>query len=302
MDDLLKDSSVILYEFKFDLARYLAGQPQAPVKSLQEIIARGLDIDEVDGRLRQRDGAAASDAHGYANALAKRQALHDMIVKVMAEQRLDALVYPTSLRRPPLIGGDDPGGGASCQLSATTGLPAIAIPAGFSPNELPVGLELLGRDFAEPTLLRLAYGWEQSTHPRRPPFSTPRLVGGRAPAPVAWRVTAAAPHGAGPAAQVAFTYDPTTATLGYEAAVRRLRDDEVIAVTLQRSVGDGPGPVIAQLAPTGRTAAAGRLVLRARDRADLLAGRLFVQLYTRAAPLGVGAASLSPPGYGAPSK
>jgi Asp-tRNA(Asn)/Glu-tRNA(Gln) amidotransferase A subunit family amidase len=298
MDDLLKDSSVILYEFKFDLARYLAGQPGAPVKSLHEIIAQGLDVDEVDGRLRQRDSVAASDAQGYARALAKRQALHDLIVKVMAEQHLDALVYPTSLRRPPLIGADDAGGGATCQLSATTGLPAIAIPAGFSPNELPVGLELLGRDFAEPTLLRLAYGWEQSAHPRRPPFSTPRLIDGRAPAAVAWRVTAAAPRGAGPAARVDFTYDPTTATLGYKATVRRLGNDEVIAVTLQRSIDAGPGPVIARLVPTGRTAAAASLKLRARDRADLQAGRLFVQLYTRTVPLGVGSASLPPPGSG----
>ncbi|RAK58408.1 amidase [Phenylobacterium hankyongense] len=302
MDDLLKDSSVINYEFKFELADYLARHPGTPVKSLAAIIAGGLDHDEVDGRLRQRDAVERKESDGYRAALAKRRALHDLMIKVMAEQRLDAVAYPTSLRKPPLIGGDDVGGGASCQLSATTGLPAIAIPAGFTASALPIGLELLGGDFAEPTLLRLAYGWEQTARPRRAPFSTPRLVEGHAPGPLGSTVVATAPDGRGPAAEVRFSYDQTTGVLGFDAKVVRLGADRVTAVTLQRREGEGSGPVIAQLVATGRTATASSLTLRARDRADFLAGRLFVQLYTRAAPLGVGRADLVPGAYRAPSK
>ena len=59
-----------------------------------------------------------------------------------------------------------------------TGLPALAIPAGFTPRGLPVGLELLGAAFAEPRLLALGHGWEQLAKPRQPPFSTPPLVAG----------------------------------------------------------------------------------------------------------------------------
>jgi hypothetical protein len=91
---------------------------------------------------------------------------------------------------------------------------------------------------------------------------------------------------------VKFRYDPTTGALAFDASVTGLPAAQVIAVTLQRSQDGAPGPVIGQLVATGRTAAASSLVLRPRDRDDLLAGRLFVQLYTRQAPLGVGRAAL----------
>ena len=164
MDEQLKDSSAIAYEFKFALADYLAHQPTAPVKSLGEIIAGGLDSEEVDPRLRLRDATEQQDTDAYRKVLAKQRALHDLVAGVMAEQHLDALAYPGPLRAPPLI-GDPAIDSGSCQLSATTGLPAMAVPVGFAANGLPVGIELLGADFAEPTLLNLAYGWEQSAMP-----------------------------------------------------------------------------------------------------------------------------------------
>jgi Asp-tRNA(Asn)/Glu-tRNA(Gln) amidotransferase A subunit family amidase len=49
------------------------------------------------------------------------------------------------------------------------------VPAGFADDGMPVGLELLGRRFAEPGLLKLAYAFEQATHHRRPPALTPKL-------------------------------------------------------------------------------------------------------------------------------
>jgi Asp-tRNA(Asn)/Glu-tRNA(Gln) amidotransferase A subunit family amidase len=85
----------------------------------------------------------------------------------MANQNLDALAYPTIRRKAaPLFAEQD---GSNCQLSAKSGLPAISIPAGFTDDGLPVGLELLGRAWSEADLLAMAYAFEQLTRHRRPP-------------------------------------------------------------------------------------------------------------------------------------
>ncbi len=66
-------------------------------------------------------------------------------------------------------------------LSNSTGFPALAFPGGFSeptanaPLGVPVGIELLGPEWSEPTLLKLAYAFEQGAHVRKPPRSTPPL-------------------------------------------------------------------------------------------------------------------------------
>ena len=73
LDDLLKDSSVILYEFKYDLADYLAHHPGAPVKSLGEMIDRGLVHDQLDARLRDRNPEKL-DEEAYRKAQVKRRA------------------------------------------------------------------------------------------------------------------------------------------------------------------------------------------------------------------------------------
>ena len=78
---------------------------------------------------------------------------------------LDALVYPTMRRKPAIIG--EPQSGTTCQLSAVTGLPALSMPAGFTADSLPLGVELLGRPLADARLVSFAYDYEQSTHPRR---------------------------------------------------------------------------------------------------------------------------------------
>jgi amidase len=89
----------------------------------------------------------------------------------MKAQRLDALAYPTLRRKPAKV--EAPQVGGNCQLSATTGLPAISMQAGFTPDGLPIGLELLGNEFTETELLNLAYSFEQATHNRRLPSTTP---------------------------------------------------------------------------------------------------------------------------------
>ena len=85
------------------------------------------------------------------------------IADLLAQRNITALAYPTIRRKPAPVG--EAQAGSNCQLSATTGLPAISIPAGFTPDGLPVGLELLGPAFSEPTLLRVAYAYERVAAP-----------------------------------------------------------------------------------------------------------------------------------------
>jgi amidase len=194
------------------------------------------------------------------------------------------LAYPTMRRKPTLIGEAQLG--SSCQLSAATGLPAISMPAGFSTDGVPIGVELLGPAFAEGPLLRLAYGWEQTTHPRVAPFSTPPLVNGAAPSPV--RIEAVI-KGALPAfARVMFNYDKTTGALRFDASTSGLTDDRVIALTLQRTDGEKPGPIVAHLLMPGQMSGHGTLTLRGRSREDFVAGKMYVHFYTQRAPLGIG--------------
>ncbi len=284
LDDMLRDSSVINDEFKFDLADYLSRAPNAPVKSLGEIIDRGLQHEALDQTFRLRNAPEKKETEHYRQAMVKRRVLREAVLATLEEQRIEVLAYPTMRRKPTLIGEAQLG--SSCQLSAATGLPAISMPAGFSTDGVPIGVELLGPAFAEGPLLRLAYGWEQTTHPRVAPFSTPPLVNGAAPSPV--RIEAVI-KGASPAfARVMFNYDKTTGALRFDASTSGLTDDRVIALTLQRTDGEKPGPIVAHLLMPGQMSGHGTLTLRGRSREDFVAGKMYVHFYTQRAPLGIG--------------
>ena len=104
------------------------------------------------------------------------QQMRDSVQKVMDDQRLDALIYPTWSFPPRMIGDlNTPHGNNSPRLSPPTGFPSVTVPMGFVRDTLPVGLQLLGRAWSEPTLIKIAYGYEQATRHRRPPAATPPL-------------------------------------------------------------------------------------------------------------------------------
>jgi amidase len=278
LEELLRESSVIGDEFKFDLAAYLARIPNAPVRSLGEILDRGLNHAELEATFRLRNQPEKRETEHYRQAMIKRRTLRAAVLATLEELRIDALAYPTLRRKPALIG--EAQGGTNCQLSATTGLPAIAMPAGFTADGLPIALELLGGAWEEAKLLKYAYAWEQATKPRRPPFSTPPLVKGLAPAPTVADVTIGS-------ATLKLNYDPTTGALRYEAATKLATSDRVLGLALHRSEGERLGPIVAQLLVPNQIAGSGTLTMRGRNREDLVDGRLFAQFYTRTAPLGV---------------
>jgi amidase len=120
---------------------------------------------------------------GYLELLLLKEQFRASVLAAMADQRLDALVYATFDHPPMRIPDealtrtaiDSTGLGNNRRLSPVLGFPAITVPAGFVAENLPVGLELMGRTYSEPTLLRLAYAYEQGTHHRRPPQTTPAV-------------------------------------------------------------------------------------------------------------------------------
>ena len=92
-------------------------------------------------------------------------------------QDLDAIVYPTSTTPPSLLSEEQFGGLSGTDIASLAGVPDLIVPAGFTPDGLPVGISFVGRAFSEATLFGLGYAFEQATRARRDPVHTPPLPG-----------------------------------------------------------------------------------------------------------------------------
>ncbi|MDA8021330.1 MAG: amidase family protein [Thermoanaerobaculia bacterium] len=165
--------------FRYDLENYLASLgPNAPVKTIDDILQSGQYHPSVESGLRYFHGieGAPEDSEVCRTAWASGLNLAQGVRDVLAEHRLDALVYPTWINRPRLIGDlNTPAGDNSQDLSPHTGFPAITVPMGFVGDHLPVGLSILGDAWTEGRLIELAYSYEQATKHRKPPASAPPL-------------------------------------------------------------------------------------------------------------------------------
>ncbi len=285
LDSVLAGSRAIDLETKFDLQRYLAGHPGAPVHSLSDILASGLYSTALAARLRRDDSVQVEDSEAHRAVLAKQAALRARLTRVLDSLGLDALVYPTMRQKPAFIGA--PQSGSTCQLSAQSGLPALTAPAGFTADGLPVGIELLGRAFADGRLVALAYAFAQKGPARRAPPTTPPLVDGHAPAPVTFAVRAVPLHpGDSATATARFVFDRSAQHLSYDVRVEGTSAGRVLAVVLQRADSAGRGPVVYRMVPPVATRAAGTIALDGGEAAALTAGRLALVLYTMDRPLG----------------
>jgi amidase len=172
---------VLLYEFKSDLDKYLSGLgPAAPVHSLRDVMAfndthPGEELpwfgQEIMAMAAEK--GPLSEAKYVAELTRNHRLSRAMgIDAVMTAHKLDALVAPTGGPSwlTDLVNGD--GGTASAPgpstVTSVAGYPHITVPAGFV-HGLPVGISFFGRAWTEPTLIRLAYAYEQATRHRRPP-------------------------------------------------------------------------------------------------------------------------------------
>lgn len=165
--------------FKHDIEEYLASLgADAPVRSLEEIIESGSYHPSIRRSLDYFQGIEGTpdENPGCGRARENSERLRAGVRQALTEQRLDALVHPTWSNPPRLIGDlNTPAGDNSQYLSPHTGFPAITVPMGFVRDSLPVGLQIIGDAWSEPTLIAIAYSFEGATKHRRPPSSTPAL-------------------------------------------------------------------------------------------------------------------------------
>jgi Asp-tRNA(Asn)/Glu-tRNA(Gln) amidotransferase A subunit family amidase len=175
------------YETERATDDYLKQHPNAPVKSFKEIMLSGVVTPARARGMMDLVGKTTQDP-GYLTVIHRRERLRLAVLKAMADQQLDAIVYPT-FNHPPMPIPDDIlvnarpadryGEGDNRALSPAIGFPALTVPAGLSAEGLPVGIEFLGRPFSEARLLSFGYAYEQATHRRRPPTTTAPLQEGR---------------------------------------------------------------------------------------------------------------------------
>ncbi len=165
--------------FKYDVNRYLAGHgTRVPVHSLEEIIRSRRFHPSIQLRLQQaQDGPEnGPDTPACKAEAAYRDRFRAAVGSTMDALKLDAFVYPTWSNPPRLIGDlNTPHGDNSQVFSPTTGWPAINVPMGYTRGILPAGITFFGRAWSEATLIKFAYAYEQATHHRHPPASTPPL-------------------------------------------------------------------------------------------------------------------------------
>ena len=153
----------------------------APVTSFRQLVASKTASPDIQ-KLLEAEIAVEDGMHTreYSDRMLNRDKLRLVVSSKMAELKLDAILYPEQrILVAPTAQPDQPERNGT--LSNGTGFPAITFPGGFSapsasaPLGIPVGAELLGRDYSEPLLLSLAYSFEQATKTRKPPLSTPAL-------------------------------------------------------------------------------------------------------------------------------
>jgi amidase len=164
--------------FKYDIEAYLASLgPQAPVKTLDDILASGKFHPSIEKRMR--DAQAEPPPERNPSCIIAEESgrrLARAVLAAMDNAKLDALVYPSWDYPPRLIGDlNTPHGNNSPRISPPTGFPAMTVPMGFVRGNLPAGLQILCRPWSEPVLIRIGYSYEQATRHRHSPASTPPL-------------------------------------------------------------------------------------------------------------------------------
>lgn len=178
---IIKECDVQVWESNPQLDDYFVNLGEdAPIHSCKELIATGTVDKSAINILLDSQAHYPNNLRepSYLQALANGKQLRNLIEKTMNENKLDAFAYPhQQLLVSKVIDRDQPGRNGI--LASIGQAPAITVPGGFStpdsnaPLGVPVGIEFMGRKWGEPTLISIAYAFEQATHYRQVPKSTP---------------------------------------------------------------------------------------------------------------------------------
>lgn len=177
------EMTVLLYDFKHDLNQYLATRKGLAVHSLKDLIAWNKAHATEEMPWFGQDIFVKAEAKGpltdkaYTEALAREKELSGPkgIDAALATDHLDALLAPAQdpAWTIDLVNGD-PDGAAAYGPAAVAGYPSITVPAGFV-HGVPVGMLFFAGKWSEPTLIGIAYAYEQATHARRDPKFLPTV-------------------------------------------------------------------------------------------------------------------------------
>lgn len=180
-------------EFVVQVADYLKTLDAKYPKTIADLIdrARGVSSLRADGAgpnpgrwslMVREQGSGTVSAYQYTSVRDHALPLVRAVLNgILEADKLDAIVYPTASRRPAQISAppEPPGGAASSgsNLANLSGFPDLIVPAGFTTDDLPVGISFLGPAFSEARLLAIGYSFEQATKARRLPVHTPLRSG-----------------------------------------------------------------------------------------------------------------------------
>jgi Asp-tRNA(Asn)/Glu-tRNA(Gln) amidotransferase A subunit family amidase len=171
LPDHIVATSQYVARTKHDINEFLSTRSEL---TLNQIVAEGRyhkDLDLIDAVMEGPDDP--EEDPDYFRRIGAREDFTRASVNVMARNRLDALIYPTSQVPAPTMAGRKawttltfP---TNTLIASQTWSPAMTVPAGFTADGLPVGLEFVATPYDEPTVFRLGYAYEQATQHRRSP-------------------------------------------------------------------------------------------------------------------------------------
>lgn len=168
------------HEYKWAFNAYLAARgPHQPFYTLKDLLASGQFHERLKKNYTDSEAAPLMELSAeYAGKYRNRAVLKSMLEGLIEKFDLDAFVYPVRSGPLPAAGTwPMPPGVSGQSVSDYCGLPAITVPAGFTPDGTPEGVEFMAACFEDAKLLQIAYGYEQATKLRKLPALTPALPG-----------------------------------------------------------------------------------------------------------------------------
>ena len=190
--NVLRDTNTGNGEYRQAINTYFAARGSAtPVHNLTELIKSGGYLGRLKKMYEESDAIGEMTYNAeYIGKVKGRWLMRAHIQELMKHWQLDVLVYPHETKPARTIAdavpnkGETPApegaaatrvAGTGNRLSTVTGLPTIVVPIGFNTDGVSVGLEFLGKLYDEPTVIRLAYAYEQAAPNRKLPPTTPLL-------------------------------------------------------------------------------------------------------------------------------